>query len=112
MRCRCQWSDLDPRLGCREAVGAPIGGLDDIIGTSQSRLERIASRLELLGRQCQTAVALPSLELPAVYDGSRACIGRLPARLNLLLADFTARLVDAPGIRVVAPKHLCRTVPK
>ena len=44
--------------------------------------------------------------MPAVYDGSRVRIGRLPARLNLLLADFAARLVDAPGVRVVAPEAL------
>ena len=31
-----EWSDLDPRLGYREAVGAPIGALEDMITTSSA----------------------------------------------------------------------------
>ncbi len=97
-----EWADLDPRLGCREAVTGHIAELEDIAGTAQYRLERIASRLEILGRKCPTAVALPSLDLPAAYEGSRLRIGGLRARLNLLLSEFTARAVAAPGLRVVA----------
>jgi FkbH-like protein len=99
-----EWADLDPRLGCREAVSAQIADLEDIANTARHRLERIASRLEILGRECPTAVALPTLGLPAAYDGSLMRIGELRARLNLMLSEFTARAVRSPGLRVVAPE--------
>ena len=98
-----EWADLDPRLGWREAVSGQIADLDDITDTATNRLERIASRLETLGAKCPTAVALPSLDLPPGYDGGVVRVGVLRARLNLLLSEFTARAVAAPGLRVVAP---------
>jgi FkbH-like protein len=99
-----EWADLDPRLGWRDAVSGQIAGLDDIVGTARYRLERIASRLEALGAKCPTALALPSLDLPAAYDGATARVGELRARLNHLLSEFAARAVTAPGLRVVSPQ--------
>jgi FkbH-like protein len=98
-----EWADLDPRLGWREAVSGQIADLDDITSTATNRLERIVSRLETLGAKCPTAVALPSLDLPPGYDGGAVRVGVLRARLNLLLSEFAARAVAAPGLRVVAP---------
>jgi FkbH-like protein len=99
-----EWFDLDPRLGCRDAVGAPVAEIDDILSTARLRLERIASRLQALGRQCPTALALPSLDLPAVYEGNRSRVGSFRASLNLMLAEFAAAVIEVPGLRVVAPE--------
>jgi FkbH-like protein len=103
-----EWADLDPRLGFREAVSGQIADPDDITNTAAYRLERIASRLEALGARCPTAVALPSLDLPPGYDGGLVRTGELRARLNLLLSEFAARAVAAPGLRVVAPDSVAR----
>ena len=96
-----EWADLDPRLGWREAVGAPIADVADIGRTAQLRLDRIAARLEALGARCRIAVALPTLDLPAAYDGGHLGVGQLRARLDLLLAEFTERVVATPGLHVV-----------
>jgi FkbH-like protein len=97
-----EWADLDPRLGWREAVSGQVADLEDIAGTAQHRLERIASRLETLGTKVPTAVALPGLDLPPAYDGGLARVGQLRARLDLMLSEFVARAVTTPGLRVVA----------
>jgi FkbH-like protein len=96
-----EWSDLDPRLGWRESVGAPIGDLADVATTAQQRLDRIATRLDVLGTRCRTAVVLPTLDLPAAYEGGAQGFGRLRARLNLLLAEFADRVVAMPGVVLV-----------
>jgi FkbH-like protein len=101
-----EWADLDPRLGWRELAGAPVAEPDDVCRTARQRLERIASRLEAIGQRSLTALALPSLDLPAAYEGNSVRISSLRAQLNLLLAEFTARVVTIPGLRVVAPEAI------
>ena len=98
-----EWADLDPRLGWRDAVSGRIADLDDIADTAKNRLERISSRLATLGTKCPTAVALPSLDLPPAYDGGAVRMGELRARLDLLVSEFVARAVGAPGLRVITP---------
>lgn len=96
-----EWADLDPRLGWRETVGASIGDIGDVTTTAHQRLDRIAKRLEVLGSRCRTAVILPTLDLPAAYDGHPSGVGRLRARLDLLLAEFADRVVATPGLVLV-----------
>jgi FkbH-like protein len=101
-----EWSDLDPRLGSRELAGAPVAELDDICRTAQQRLGRVASRLEELGSLFPTAVALPTLDIPPAYEGRPERVGQLRANLDLLLAEFTARMVGVPGLYVVSPETI------
>ncbi|HEY6471568.1 MAG TPA: HAD-IIIC family phosphatase [Acidimicrobiales bacterium] len=104
-----EWPDLDPRLGCRETVHAPVAGVDDICATARLRLDRLALRLEHLGERCPVALVLPTLDLPAVYEGGRHRVGVLRARLNLLLAEFAERLVTAPGLSIVSAGNIAGT---
>jgi FkbH-like protein len=97
-----EWQDLDPRLGWRETAQAPLADDEDICATARNRLDRLAIRLENLGAQCPVGLVLPTLDLPPVYRGSRHRVDALQARLHLLLAEFTARLVAAPGLRIVS----------
>jgi FkbH-like protein len=97
-----EWPDLDPRLGSRETVQAPVADVDDICTTARLRLDRLATRLEDLGAQCPVALGLPTLPRPPVYGGRRHRINLLQTQLNLLLAEFAARLVTAPGLVIVS----------
>ena len=73
-----EWSDLDPRLGWREAVGAPIADADDVCATAAPAARRIESRLEALGEAVpDRGGTLPTLDLPAAYDGDDARTGGL-----------------------------------
>lgn len=104
-----EWPDLDPRLGCRETVPAPVAGADDVCATARLRLDRLSLRLEHLAERCPVALVLPTLDLPAVYEGGRHRVGGLPARLNLLVAEFAERLVTAPGLSIVPAGNIART---
>ena len=104
-----EWQDLDPRLGWRESVHAPVADTEDICSTARLRLDRIALRLEDLGTHCPVVLVLPTLDLPPAYGGTARHAGVMRTRLDLLLADFAARLVTAPGISIISRGNVAQT---
>lgn len=98
-----EWPDLDPRLGMRESVRAPRATHDDILTTVSGRLDRLRAPLEALAASCPVALVMPTLGLPPSWASRPALQGRLETQLELLIATFTAALVDHDGLQTVRP---------
>ncbi len=103
-----EWPDLDPRLGIRESATAPRADLEELSATAEGRLNRLHQALTDLAGLCPVAVLLPSLDLPAIYAAPSGRVGLLEARLSVLVAQFSEKLLAVPGIRVVDPEIASR----
>jgi len=71
-----EWSDLDPRLGQREAANWIPENLPDIVSTARAALARLASAIGDLTRSTHVVVSLPTLPLPPIV-GAIALAGGL-----------------------------------
>jgi FkbH-like protein len=98
-----EWSDLDPRLGKRESVAAPIATDDDVVSTVTGRLARLRDRIEPLAANSPTALVLPGLDLAPAYASPPGLVSPLETRLRSALADFAADVSSLEGVRLVAP---------
>jgi len=59
-----EWSDLDPRLGCRQLGGWAPANLPGIVDEAAGRLDSLAACIEAMDQGTPLVVALPGLPLP------------------------------------------------
>ena len=90
-----EWSDLDPRLGYREAQswGHKVSG--NIVDTCRNALERLAGSLEAIPATLQVAVSMPTLRLGPAFNVPAWDTGVHELALEELLAAFAARVRQA-----------------
>lgn len=93
-----EWQDVDPRLGRRESVTAPLAAAEEIIDSARARLARIESSLERAGERRRTVVSLPTLALAPVYAQAGGRVDALRAALDLVLAQFVTACEGLPGV--------------
>ncbi len=87
-----EYSDLDPRLGYREAGSWGPGALVDIGTAVETVLDRIATAVEGVDAGIPIAVSLPSLPLPPLFHtpGWQASTEQIQMELRLL--EFASRI--------------------
>lgn len=101
-----EWADLDPRLGWRESINAPLTTPDDILATARARLARLRDRIARVAASCPTALALPALDLAPAYAAPPGVCTPLVAALRALVAEFAAELGSYERLRLVETPRL------
>ena len=101
-----EWSDLDPRLGHREAQawGHKVGG--SIVDTCRTALDRLAGSLEAIPATMKVAVSMPTLRLVPAFSVPAWGTGAHELALEELLAAFAARVGQAPQRSVLNARWL------
>jgi len=101
-----EWSDLDPRLGYREAQtwGHKVSG--SIVDTCRNALDRLARSLEAMPATIQVAVSMPTLRLVPAFSVPGWDTGAHELALEELLAAFAARVAQLPHCSVLNARWL------
>jgi FkbH-like protein len=87
-----EWTDLDPRLGYREAQAWGHKVSAGIVDTCRDALERLARSLEAVPSTIKVAVSTPTLSLPPVFSVPGWGAGIHELALEELIASFAARV--------------------
>jgi FkbH-like protein len=101
-----EWSDVDPRLGLREAASWNAGLLPDILASSAAALGRIEEALDLPGESCPVALALPSLRIPPVAMMPALESGAFEIELLQVALASAARLAAKGRVRILRTDDL------
>ena len=101
-----EWSDLDPRLGYREAQawGHKVSG--SIVGTCRNALDRLAASLEAIPAAIKVAISTPTLRLVPAFGVPAWGAGAHELALEELLAVFAARVGRAPHRSILNARWL------
>lgn len=101
-----EWSDLDPRLGYREAQawGHKVSG--GIVDTCRNALDRLGGALERVPATIKIAVSMPSLGLVPAFGVPAWSAGVHELALEELLAAFAARVGQAPHRSILNARWL------
>jgi FkbH-like protein len=101
-----EWTDLDPRLGYREAQawGHKVSG--SIVDTCRNALDRLAGSLEAIPATFKVAVSMPTLRLVPAFGVPAWGAGVHELALEELLAAFAARVGQAPHRSVLNARWL------
>jgi FkbH-like protein len=101
-----EWSDLDPRLGYREAQtwGHKVSG--SIVESCRNTLDRLAGSLEAIPATINIAVSMPTLRLVPAFSVPARDAGVHELALEELLANFAARVGQAPRRSILNARWL------
>jgi FkbH-like protein len=101
-----EWTDLDPRLGYREAQawGHKVGA--SIVATCRDALDRLARSLEALPSTIKLAVSTPTLSPAPAFSVAAWDAGSEQLALEELVASFAARVRRIPHGSVLNPRWL------
>jgi FkbH-like protein len=101
-----EWSDLDPRLGYREAQawGHKVSG--SIVDTCRNALDRLAESLEAIPPTIKVAVSMPTLRLVPAFSVPAWGAGVHELALEELLAAFASRVGRASHRSVLNARWL------
>jgi FkbH-like protein len=91
-----EWSDLDPRLGYREAQAWGHKVSASIVDNCRNALDRLALSLEAIPTTIKVAVSMPTLRLVPAFSVPAWGAGAHELALEELLAAFAARVGQAP----------------
>src|SRR5579884_2781930 len=104
-----EWSDLDPRLGFREATRW-AGAAADILVTVRGKLERLRAAFRALPAGVTAALCMPSLPLPPLFHTRGDEAGDSELCLTSLIAAAAADFAQ-DGVAVVNSARLAETSP-
>jgi len=101
-----EWTDLDPRLGYREAQvwGHKVGA--SIVDTCRDALDRLARSLEAVPSTVKVAVCTPTLSPAPAFSLPAWDAGSELLALEELVAAFAVRVGRIPHGSVLSPRWL------
>ncbi|MGC4053298.1 MAG: HAD-IIIC family phosphatase [Paludibaculum sp.] len=106
-----EWSDLDPRLGCRSSGGWGPSVEHEIVANCRERVAQLLSRLEHLASTIPLALALPSLPVPLFGHTNGGQLGLAEAELEELGAALAVAAARLANVRIVRSSRLDRLSP-
>ena len=106
-----EWSDLDARLGLRTLGAWRPQDLEEIIGSTESALQRIHHALDSAARTVPVVAAMPSLPLPPIFTTRSGQQSAEEARLRSIAASAAEALAHIPGLRMLSPQKLSEIAP-
>ena len=106
-----EWTDLDPRLGYREAHSWGARGSDQIVANCSLALDRLATALESRVHGPKLVVTTPTLALPPAFDGAAWCTAPAALQLKAHVAAFGTRISAIPNAAVLDAARLSQTSP-
>lgn len=89
-----EWSDLDPRLGFREAGAWGPDSVKDILNSVNRMLGRLADALKKVPAGPALAISLPTLPLPPLFHTPDWLASSSQTELELSVLEFGHRLGD------------------
>ena len=101
-----EWSDLDRRLGLRDAAGWRPGDLPDVVTNAAWACDAIVAGVGRLADRMPVAISGPTLPLPPVAFTPGWMASTVAVDLRRLAADLAARHAHLPGVRVVESQRL------
>ena len=96
-----EWSDLDPRLGYRHAVGWRPEQIPDILETASRQMDRLRVLISNVARQKLVVLALPSLPLPPLFLAPPVRGDATALQIESRLLQFATALAGDAMIRVL-----------
>ena len=106
-----EWSDLDLRLGYRNAGAWGIDTAEDVARQAGAMLSRLAAAVLRLPEAVRIAVTLPSLPLPPFFHTPGWQTSPVEARLERDLMDFACRLAGSSRVSIVSARQLAEESP-
>src|SRR5439155_15319759 len=106
-----EWSDLDPRLGLRQAGSWRPRDLPDILATVKEKAKRIAEDIDWAAATLPVALCLPTLPIPPVGFTPGWQDGHLVLQLRGEVSALAARLGSNPRIRLANCQRLDQASP-
>ncbi len=106
-----EWTDLDPRLGYREAHSWGARVSDEIVANCALTLDRLAAALESLGHGPQLVVVTPTLAIPPTFDAALWCAASATLRLKACVAAFETRISAMPNLAILDTARLAQHSP-
>jgi FkbH-like protein len=106
-----EWSDMDPRLGIRQASAWGRDVVGDILATVDRYLEHLGSLLEQTAPGKPVILAPPSLPLPPVFPAPPFQLSVLDAALQERLFRFLARCAALEPVRTLSLDNLAAISP-
>ena len=106
-----EWQDLDPRLGIRGLGGWGPRQHPEIIRTVRDQAARVSAALESLSATNRVAVSLPTLAIPPISFTPGFLFSRFESDLSNIMASFSSRLSEFPGIRQVNSQYMDQISP-
>jgi FkbH-like protein len=106
-----EWSDLDQRLGFRNASSWTTRTLDDIAAQTEEKCRRLESHLTKLAQNVPLTVVGPTLPLPPLTHLPPAQTGSLELRLNTILIEFAQRVCKHAGLKLLNASSLAMVSP-
>lgn len=106
-----EWSDLDPRLGCRSSGGWGPSAENDIVASCRQRVALLLRRLEHLASTMPVALALPTLPIPLFGHTAGGQLGLAEAELEGQAAALAVAAAHLANVRIVRPSRLARLSP-
>lgn len=106
-----EWTDLDPRLGYREAHmwGARVS--DQIVANCALALDRLAAAIESLDPGTRIAVSTPTLDIPPAFDTALWCAAPAVLKLKACVAAFETRINAISNVAVLDAARLSQLSP-
>jgi FkbH-like protein len=101
-----EWSDLDRRLGLRDAGGWGSAVQADILAEVERALGRLTEALRSLAAKCVVALSPPTLPVPPLGHTTTSQESRFELRLRALVSSFLASAGEIAAVRVVAAVRL------
>jgi len=107
-----EWSDLDPRLGCRASGGWGPSAEQDIILNCRNRFAAFLPRLEDLASKMSVALALSTLPIPLFGHTSGWQMSLPEAELERQIGEFAVAAARLQNVRVVHSARLAKLSPE
>ena len=101
-----EWTDLDVRLGVRQAGAWTPKAQEDILGTVDTAIGVVRTELEALSLACPVALALPTLPLPPLASTPMGQLSAFEAELARRAAGLASWAASRDRLRVVNPEQL------
>ncbi len=106
-----EWSDLDQRLGFRNASGWAIRILDDIAAQTEEKGRRLELHLAELAQNMPVCVVAPSLPLPPLTHLPPAQTSTFELRVDATLIEFLQRVCNHSGVKLLNNSSLAMVSP-
>jgi FkbH-like protein len=106
-----EWSDLDQRLGFRNASGWSTRTLDDIPDQTEEKCRRLELHLTQLAQNMAVTVVAPTLPLPPLTHLPPAQTSALELRLYAIFVEFAQRVSNHSGIKLLNASSLAMGSP-
>lgn len=107
-----EWTDLDPRLGYREAHSWGNRVSEEIVANGEFALNRLAAALESIGSGAKVVLATPTLALPPLFDAAPWCAAPGALRLKALVTAFVERVSAIPSLVLLDDGRLSHQSPQ